>query len=93
MASIEVGHEHADAGASEMALDLVADDDPDIRFSVSRLLAGPGTPSSRPRTARGALPGARAQTDLLILDVSMPGADGYAVCRALQAEMGSELAR
>jgi diguanylate cyclase (GGDEF)-like protein len=90
MASIEVGQEHADAGerAAPMRI-LVADDDPDIRFLVTRLLERDGyavvSASDGPdalRLARESLP------DLLILDISMPGADGYAVCRTLQAEAG-----
>ena len=92
MASIEVGHEHADAGESEGQLRiLVADDDPDIRSLVSRLLSRAGYAVVSATDGSEALRQAREhKPDLLILDVSMPGADGYAVCRALQAEQGPE---
>ena len=87
MASIEAGHEHADAGEEEPIRILVADDDPDILFLVSRLLERAGYDVVRARDGREALQLAReALPDLLILDVSMPGADGYTVCRAIQAD-------
>ena len=87
MASIEAGHEHAEAGQEEPIRILVADDDPDILFLVSRLLERAGYDVVRARDGREALQLARETLpDLLILDVSMPGADGYAVCRAIQAD-------
>ena len=90
MASIEVGHEHAEAdeGADSTWI-LVADDDPDMLSLVTRLLERAGYRVVRAPDGLEALRLAiKRLPDLLILDVSMPGMDGYAVCRAIQAEVG-----
>ena len=65
---------------------LVADDDPDILTMVSTLLSRegygviPATNGVEALTlARSALP------DLLVLDIAMPGMDGYSVCREVRA--------
>lgn len=66
---------------------LVADDDPDIRRLIARLLRAAGYAVSLATDGAEALRMAREETpDLLLLDVSMPGSDGYAVCREIQME-------
>jgi diguanylate cyclase (GGDEF)-like protein len=64
---------------------LVADDDPDIRELITRVLelAGYDVVAVSSGTAvLEAVP--REHPDLCVLDVSMPGATGYDVCRQLQ---------
>jgi len=86
MASIEVGHEHADPGVEGPVRILVADDDPDILFLVSRILEREGYDVVRAANGQDALRLARERLpDLLILDISMPGTDGYTVCREIQS--------
>jgi DNA-binding response OmpR family regulator len=65
---------------------LVVDDDPDSREIAARLLQREGY---RTRTAAGgdaclALVAAEP-VDLILLDVMMPGMDGFEVCAALRA--------
>jgi diguanylate cyclase (GGDEF)-like protein len=65
---------------------LVADDDPDLLEFVSTLLTRDGYEVIRATHGEEALELARRRLpDLLVLDVSMPYLDGYAVCREVQA--------
>jgi diguanylate cyclase (GGDEF)-like protein len=64
---------------------LIADDDPDILTLVALVLRREGHEVVPASNGAEALALAReSEPDLLLLDVSMPEMDGYAVCRALQ---------
>ncbi|SDY52720.1 Response regulator receiver domain-containing protein [Modestobacter sp. DSM 44400] len=70
---------------------LVADDEDDIRLLVSLAVrkAG-GTVVAAVADGRQALAAARTELpDLLVLDVSMPGATGLEVCTALRADVAT----
>jgi diguanylate cyclase (GGDEF)-like protein len=65
---------------------LIADDDPDILMLLGLLLERDGYRVVRASDGVEALKLARETLpDLCVLDVSMPGADGYDVCRELQS--------
>jgi diguanylate cyclase (GGDEF)-like protein len=65
---------------------LIADDDPDILSLLGVLLEKEGYEVVQAADGLEALRLAGEHApDLCVLDVSMPGADGYAVCRELQA--------
>jgi two-component system cell cycle response regulator len=65
---------------------LVADDDGVTRAIVSSWLKGAGYAVIAAADGDEALKLAREQhPDLLLVDVTMPGRDGYEVCRAIQA--------
>jgi two-component system response regulator MtrA len=68
---------------------LVVDDDRDLAEMLGIILRGAGMFPSFCHTGREAL-GAfrRAEPDLVLLDLMLPGMDGLAVCRALRAESG-----
>ena len=65
---------------------LIVDDDPDIRQVLRLLLQGLYTVSEAADGAEAVrLIQEQKDTDLIILDVMMPGMDGYAACDALRA--------
>jgi two-component system cell cycle response regulator len=71
----------------QTSLVLVADDDGVTRAIVSSWLKGAGYAVIAASDGEQALQLARdQQPDLLLVDVTMPGRDGYEVCRAIQAE-------
>jgi two-component system, cell cycle response regulator len=71
----------------QSSLVLVADDDGVTRAIVSSWLKGAGYAVIAAADGDQALQLAREQhPDLLLVDVTMPGRDGYEVCRAIQAE-------
>lgn len=73
-------------GSRERLTVLVADDDPDLLEFVATLLMRDGHAVIRASDGGQALELARDRSpDLLVLDVSMPVLNGYAVCRELQA--------
>jgi two-component system, OmpR family, response regulator MprA len=64
---------------------LVVDDDPPIRRMLERTLAAEGYRVSAAADGAEALVAVeRTVPDLLVLDVTMPGVDGLAVCRRLR---------
>jgi two-component system, OmpR family, response regulator MprA len=66
---------------------LVVDDDAPIRRMLQRTLAAEGHDVSAAADGGAALAAVeRAVPDLLVLDVAMPGLDGFAVCRRLRAK-------
>jgi DNA-binding response OmpR family regulator len=66
---------------------LVADDDPDIRELVAFKLEQAGFKVHAVGDGIAALAAAKALSpSLLLLDVMMPGLNGYEVCRRLRAE-------
>ena len=65
---------------------LIVDDDPDIRKVLRLLLQGLYTVSEAAGGGEALrLIQEQKDTDLIILDVMMPGMDGYATCDALRA--------
>ena len=72
--------------ADERPVILIADDDPDILRLLATILERDGYRVVSASDGLSALRLAReAAPDICVLDVSMPGADGYTVCRELQA--------
>ena len=66
---------------------LIVDDHPTNLQVLARTLQGTGHRILAARDGRAALEIARAaRPDLLLLDVMMPGMDGFDVCRALKAD-------
>ena len=64
---------------------LVAEDDPDISESLVRALGREGYDVTHVATGPAALSAALGgQTDLLVLDLGLPGMDGLEVCRSLR---------
>ena len=66
---------------------LVVDDDAPVRRMLERSLAAEGFDVEAAVDGGAALAAAERSTpDLLVLDVTMPGVDGLAVCRRLRAK-------
>jgi len=71
---------------------LVADDEPTARMLMSAALKKAGHDVSVAVDGEDALRQFRAHPfDLVMLDVEMPGLDGYQVCAALRQEFGDDL--
>jgi PAS domain S-box-containing protein len=65
---------------------LIIDDDPDARDVLRHLLSGPDyTLAFANTSADGLAKAAALMPDLILLDVAMPGMDGFAICRSLRA--------
>src|SRR5215470_9218250 len=68
---------------------LVVDDDRDTRQLIVTMLEGDGLAAMQAPNGRVAMELAVHETpDLVILDVLMPGLDGYSVCRRLREDAG-----
>ncbi len=66
---------------------LVIEDDPAQRRLIEGMLGASGYRTASASDGDSGLAAARARTpDLIILDVMMPGRNGYQTCRALRAE-------
>jgi len=66
---------------------LVVDDEPHVVELISGVLTSEGFSVSTAADGPAALRRARAsQPDVVVLDVGLPGLDGYEVCRALRKE-------
>lgn len=69
---------------------LIADDSKSIRDIVECILIAPGRKCVFAGDGLTAMRmAAEENPDLIILDVQMPGADGYEVCRSLRADEGT----
>jgi two-component system cell cycle response regulator len=89
-ADLEEEPVRAPAGELERPRILVADDDRDLLAFVTTLLERESYEVVKASNGSEALDLARERTpDLLVLDISMPGVDGYTVCREIQA-LGSQ---
>src|SRR4029078_2886367 len=66
---------------------LVVDDNPDVAQSVGWMLEEIGHQYHVVHDGRLALPEARQyRLDVILLDIGLPGMDGYEVCRALRQD-------
>lgn len=71
---------------------LVVDDEPAIRSSVARLLKREGLEVVTEADGAAALETLRLlRPDVVLLDVGLPGADGYAVCRRIREDLETRL--
>ncbi|HWG84841.1 MAG TPA: hybrid sensor histidine kinase/response regulator [Deinococcales bacterium] len=68
------------------AVVLVVEDDESTRYLVTRTLQGAGYGTLEAGTGREGLRLAREIPDLIILDVRLPDADGYDLCRRLKSD-------
>jgi two-component system response regulator MprA len=72
---------------AEAARVLVVDDDPPLRRMLERTLTAEGLDVTVAADGGAALVAAeQVAPDMIVLDVSMPGLDGLAVCRRLRAK-------
>ena len=72
---------------SEPATILVVDDEPDIVALLEEYLTGLGFRVLAAGDGQTALRRVEQSPDLIVLDVGMPGMDGYTVCRRLREHL------
>ena len=65
---------------------LVVDDTPGNRYTVGRVLRGAGMRVTEAETGAEALRFAKAQPDLIVLDIRLPDMTGYDVCQRLKTD-------
>jgi len=65
---------------------LVVDDTPGNRYTAGRVLRGAGMRVTEAETGAEALRFAKAQPDLIVLDIRLPDMTGYDVCQRLKAD-------
>ncbi len=66
---------------------LICEDDPLIRDGLNDILSAEGFTCSTAEDGNAALLQYKAmQPDIVLLDIMMPGRDGYAVCREIRAQ-------
>ena len=69
---------------------LLVDDEPTLREPLAEYLAGQGFSVSEAESAAAARAELTASTpDIVLLDIMMPGIDGYEVCRRLKSELNT----
>jgi len=66
---------------------LIVDDQPDLRLLIRLTFEGQGYDVNEAATGEAALAAcSSSMPDVVLLDVMMPGIDGYEVCRRLKAD-------
>jgi len=71
---------------------LVVDDDPDMAAFLARLLTREGMAADTVADAEAALARVAAGApDMILLDVMLPGADGFTVCERLKSDPASAM--
>src|SRR6185437_1839176 len=65
---------------------LVVDDTPGNRYTAGSVLRGAGMRVTEAETGAEALRFAKAQPDLIVLDIRLPDMTGYDVCQRLKAD-------
>ena len=66
---------------------LIVDDQPDLRMLLRMTFAGSGFEIREAADGQAALAACQqAMPDIVLLDVMMPGIDGYEVCRRLKSD-------
>jgi CheY-like chemotaxis protein len=71
---------------------LVVDDDPDMAAYLARLLANEGLVAETVHSGDAAMVYVMATPpDLVLLDVMMPGSDGFAICERLKADAATAM--
>jgi len=66
---------------------LIVDDQPDLRLLIQLTLSGTGYGVREAADGEAALAACAEQVpDIVLLDVMLPGIDGYEVCRRLKAD-------
>src|SRR6185503_4265981 len=82
----------ADEAARRSFRVLVVDDDPDMLAILERLIHAEGMRAETVADGEAALARAlAAPPDLILLDVLLPGLDGFALCERLKAEPGTAM--
>jgi len=71
---------------------LVVDDSQSVRLAVTRILSNAGYEVITANDGFQAIERLKEEPSLLVLDVNMPGLDGYGVCEKLR-ELGSKYER
>ena len=69
---------------------LVVDDEEDVVEVVSHFLEEEGYQVDRAYDGEAALEKASTKTDLIVLDIMLPGLDGYEVCQRLRSRVETE---
>ena len=68
---------------------LVIEDDPDIAEAITYQLERAGVSVKVARTGEEGLEGVRRGTDLVLLDLNLPGMDGLEVCRMIRRQQST----
>ena len=68
---------------------LVIEDDPDIAEAITYQLERAGITVKVARTGEEGLEGVRRGTDLVLLDLNLPGMDGLEVCRMIRRQQST----
>lgn len=76
--------------AHEKPLVLVIDDDEAIRAYLSAMIEANAETIEAPNGEKGISLAKSRQPDLILLDLMMPGMDGYQVCKTLKANSGTK---
>ena len=74
------------AGVSDRRRALVIEDDPDIAEAIGYQLERVGLAVKIARTGEEGLDGVRRGTDIVLLDLNLPGMDGLEVCRMIRRQ-------